>query len=216
MAKKNQTIKNLARVSGKQADANQAKAIMQLQKKVKKLSKLPETKWHYLQATSSCSTAWNIYEMSVTSQAAADSGHIGNSIMPKLLKIDGLLEPNATAGINQVRVFVAQVKGSNAEFQTGTQIPQGSSAIYNYLAQVNPNVAEGFYKILYDNVFTLNTVDKPNVKFSITCKPRHRITYPEGGSTSAEDGFLLLGFVGDNGTNFPTFEFSSMLLYTDC
>ena len=207
--------KNLSRVSGKQADANQAKAIIQLQKKVKKLSKMPETKWHYLNAASSCSTTWNIYELSVTSQAAADSGHIGNSMMPKLLKIDGILEPNATALTNQVRVFVAQVKGSYAEFQTGTQMPQGSSAIYNYLTQVNPNVADGFYKILYDNVFTLNTVDKPNVKFSISVKPKHKIVYPEGVTRQPKMHFLLIGFVGDNGVNFPTFEFSSMLLYND-
>ena len=70
-------------------------------------------------------------------------------------------------------------------------MPQGSSAIYNYLTQVNPNVADGFYKILYDNVFTLNTVDKPNVKFSISVKPKHKIVYPEGVTRQPKMHFYL-------------------------
>lgn len=206
--------KKLAPQSKKAADTAQAKAIVKLQKQVRMLSHQEELKWKTLEANSTCSNVWNVYELMVNSQSAADTGHIGNKCTPKRLRIRCQLICGDTT--NVVRIFVAQIKGSYANFSPANQLPQSSSTSNMCYIDVNPNVKDSFYKILHDRTYALNTANVVNREITIDVKPRHSIIYPEGGLTSSEDGGLIIAFVSDSlATPNPAFNFASTCYYVD-
>jgi hypothetical protein len=224
--KKSTAYKKYAPQSNKQADTSQAKAIVQLQKKVKKLVSMPELKQRIMTSSGSMSSIpntgisvgnlWQGFELSINSQSSHDDAHVADKITPKKLVVKYCIE-TSTDDYNRVRVVIMQIKGAWSDWNYPPQVNTTALTGGAILGIFGKNAMANTYKVLYDKTHVVDSTSQgaSNI-FTKTVYPKHTITYPLGGSTTAQDGAIMLMVVSDSSASpNPIFLYNAQLSYYD-
>ena len=193
-----------------------ASKVASLAKKVR--AQAPEHK-EFLTTLSNTGVGNAGYLMPLDTMAQGNSGitRLGNQITPKSLKFRYVLESEVADAYNQFRVIVVQAKNRNP-------------LIVQDFPSLHGSVTDEMrvkYTVMYDKTAMLQHIYAGNVagvalpvssyhQFKGSCKPRRRIEYVDGSSTST-GSTLYAFFVSDSAAvAHPDMEeWNSLLAFTD-
>lgn len=150
----------------------------------------------------------SITELSATTQGDTNNTRNGDTIYPTSLALRMKMNINASADSTQVRVII---------FRWISEAPSGvgnileSTSITSFKDQ-NERFQSQF---LYDRVFNLNSVNKPELFFSKRIKLTKPISYSEAAPGVANRNGIWILIISDEAVNTPTLAYNTRLYFKD-
>lgn len=194
--------------------ADYAKMAKQAYNGVKYLKSLVNVEKHPLDINTSINpdTTGLMTLLNATVQGDAEANRAGNSILLRSVNINMKFTMNTSATNTTIRYILFFDKEANGATPTGANILQNVSPIGNY----DHNQASRF-EVLYDNRLTLSVNGTSEVVKRIYRRLQRHTHYDGVAGTAADivDYGLWLYMVSDEGTNTPTVQIRSQLLFID-
>lgn len=191
-----------------------AKMAMQAYSGVKYLKSLVNVEKHPLDINVSVSpdTTGAMTLLNSTVQGDADNNRSGNSILLRSVNINMKFTMNTSATNTTIRYILFFDKEANGATPTGSNILQNVSPVGNY----DHNQASRF-QVLYDNRLTLSVNGTSEITKRIYRRLQRHTHYDgvAGNAADIVDYGLWLYMVSDEGTNTPTVQIRSQLLFID-
>lgn len=177
----------------------------------KKAYKMPELKFYGMSlADTSPGTTASIEEITTIGQGSGNNQREGNTIHGSSLHIRGKFNINASATATQVRLIIFQWKAGAGGPATALDVLE-TSAITSFKSD-NDRYKSNF---LYDRVFQLDSVNKPEIYFQKKLKlKKNLISYPESTATAETNGVFAF-LLSDEATNEPSSVIQCRLFYRD-
>lgn len=174
----------------------------------KKAYKAPEIKYNAITGTiTGPDTTGNVQELSLLAEGTTNNTRVGDKISPTSLRVRLKANINASATATQVRMMIFTWK-IDAPAGTGDLIT--GDAITGFKSENDKYKS----KILYDKVFQLNSVNRPEIFVSRKFKVPKYIAYQTGSSIANTNGLYIL-LISDEATNVPLLAYNSRLYYKD-
>lgn len=165
-----------------------------------------------IQYSESSTNAGVVDPLTEIAQGDSSSTRTGNSIYVRSVNVKGLWNWNSAGDANQtVRCVVIQDTQ-----QIGDTRPAWTDVFAHatVVSHLNPNTV-GRFKILYNQVFDLNT-QNPRRHFEINLAMRHHVRFNGANSTDIQRGGLyMLHLSTQASTNYPTLYGESRVSYHD-
>lgn len=186
--------------------------LTRLRKQVKRMMPKPEWKTEDKIATATITTTATVSSLFDPAQGDGESEFIGDSVRARSLLIRMSITPNATAGVNFLRVIIFRDKQCNGVAPTATQLLDSAS---NYDSPLNTDFGKRF-KVMFDRIYTVDTdangaqVDKIYRKLMFTIDGLDTA----GTNPPNTNGMFILA-ISDQATNGPSFRYNSRVRYTD-
>lgn len=197
-------VKPTAQVKGYQLN--------KMQKQLKRLIPKPEIKdvdvARASTAITSTATITNIAP--VTFISASEGGAVGDQFRAKSIFVRLAIAPNATAGVNFLRVIIIKDRQPNGVAPTiGTIFETGAST--NYLSPINDTQTLRF-KVIFDKTYTVDT----DANGAQVDKIYRRLNYKvEGQNAVPVSNGLFMVEISDQAVNGPAVQWYSRFKYID-
>lgn len=178
-------------------------------KLAKKANKLPELKQNEITwSATSVSSSGTMEELSVVAAGTGNNQKVGDRINPTSLRFRGTMNIHASATSSLVRLIIFRWNSGLFTTTVGDILVAGT--IKSFKSQDKRFESE----ILYDRVFKLNSVERPELFFQGKLKLKKPIAYAGGASAANRNsiGYLILS---DEATNTPTVDISSRMWFRD-
>lgn len=129
-----------------------------------------------------------------------DNARTGNSILVKGVRLTGSFRNNTTSPVPWTRVRVMIVR--DTQEVADTLYPSVSDLLENTgasicLSPLNSNTV-GRFTVLYDKVFTLDTLNKPQGIVKAYCPINKHVRYNGSGNTDIQKGNIFYMIICDN------------------
>lgn len=186
--------------------------LTRLRKQVKRMMPKPEWKYADIITTgTTITTTATITNLIPLAQGSSDDDRQGDKVTWRSLFHRMSVTPNATAGVNFLRVMIIQDKQNNGTAPTAAQIFQTST---NYLSPLNDDFGKRF-KVLFDRTYTVDTDANGAQVDKIYRKLRIVTEYAGAGSVVPNTNGIYLVQLSDQATNGPTTSTYTRLRYID-
>lgn len=170
-------------------------------------------KYDLVNQTPSPGTTGTVTHLTSVAQGDGDGNRTGNSIFVRALNIRGHVQRNsAGSSVQIVRIAIImdtqQIADSAPVF---SDIYEGTDV----LSHLNSDTV-GRFKVLYNQVITLDSVSVPLRPFQINLPMRHHVRYNGVNGTDIQRGALYFVAVSSQASaNYPAITFDARLSYHD-
>lgn len=144
------------------------------------------------------------------------TNRVGDSIKMQHIEVRGRIYKNATATQSLYRILLIRDLDGYGTTPNVGDIMEGVGTVSAPLTQLDFLNRKRF-SVLYDELGTLNSTGDSTTVFEISMPHGGHILYLGTTAAAASNGkgSLYLLFLSDEGTNTPTFGFSSRIVFTD-
>lgn len=174
---------------------------------------MPKPEWKYIDTAvfGTITTTATVFPLTAISQGDTDTSRTGDKVTLKSFLMRLNITPNATAGINFLRILALIDKQNNAVAPTAAQILQNSTTTYSPL---NDDWGKRF-KVFYDRTFTVDT-DATGGQVEKTYRKLRNVVieYPGTGTVPNTNGVYIL-MLADQPTDGPAVIGTVRIRYTD-
>jgi hypothetical protein len=144
------------------------------------------------------------------------TNRVGDSIKMQHIEVRGRIYKNAVATQSLYRILLIRDLDGYGTTPNVGDIMEGVGTVSAPLTQLDFLNRKRF-AVLYDELNTLNSTGDSTATFEISMPHGGHILYLGTTAAAASNGkgSLYLLFISDEGTNTPTFGFSSRIVFTD-
>lgn len=185
--------------------------LQSLRKQFKRMMPKSERKYKDVtQAATTVTTTASVTNMVPMAAGTSSTTAIGNQFQVKSWLWRASITPNATAGVNYLRVILVRDKQSSGAAPAIADILESST---NYMSPLADKYSDRF-KILFDKLYTVDTdangaqVDKIYRKFNF------KVVYDSASNLAYTNGLYLIQ-ISDQATNGPSVAWYSRVRYID-
>lgn len=195
-----------------------AKSLMSLKKRLMRLEKAPEKRFHDVTVSGTIGTTMSVNALSAIAEGDTDDSRAGHIINPKSLYVRYSAKANATGASSAaeqiiVRFMVVQDLRHSSAAPTAAEILEGSATVYDFL-EVN-DATRGAFKVLMDDTVALSWSGNGCYFNKRYIKLKGKTYYDGVNATDYAKGNYWVCVVSDNNTYPASYQFDSRLGYTD-
>lgn len=167
-----------------------------------------EIKYNNVTLPSTVSSTASITELSVVGQGDSTQARDGNVVKGTSINVRGTLAINASATCTQVRMIIFQYKTEAPS--TALDILEASS-IQSFKSRTDR------YKsvFLYDRVFQLDSVNKPEIFFNIKRKLKNQMVTYDDSNTDATGNSVSVLLISNEATNVPDLTAKARFIFQE-
>jgi len=181
-------------------------------KQVKRMIPRPEWKsFDVARAATTITTTATLTNLAAMSPGTGESDFVGDKVRMKSVLLRMSITPNATAGVNYLRVIVFRDKQSNV----GTP-PTAATLLQvatNYLSPLNNDNGMRF-KVMYDQTFTVDT-DANGAQVQKLYRRLNYVSEFQAGVAIPITNSTYILEISDQAANGPSVQWYSRVRYTD-
>lgn len=159
------------------------------------------------------STTWSTVLLNGVAQGDDNDQRNGRSLKCTSINVNGFLLKHNSAAQTIIRIALVYMARTESANPTLSHVFTTDNSV---VSKYNVDHA-GDYKILFDRTIMLDGANKTMSKISIRRKLYNHMKFSGTGGTvsSIESGGLFLIYMSNEGTNTPTFNYSSRFRYVD-
>lgn len=174
----------------------------------KKAYKLPELKYKDSSfSTTNPDSSGSLNILMSLNQGTTNNERVGDTVSPTSMTIRGKMNIHSSATATQVRILIfrwlSEAPGAVTDVLESAAITSFKSQNLRYQSE-----------ILYDRVFQLDSVNRPELYWQKKIKLKHKICYPESSSAANRNGIYAI-VLSDEATNTPTLDTKYRIFYRD-
>lgn len=182
-----------------------------LKKQVKGMIPKTESKYKDVsQAATTITTTATVTNLAPMSSNSTATTAVGTQFQVKSWLWRASITPNATAGVNYLRVILVRDKQSNLAAPAIADVLESST---NYMSPLKDAYSDRF-KVLFDKMYTVDTDANGSQVDKIYRKLNFKISFESASNLPYTNGLYLLQ-LSDQATNGPSVAWYSRVRYID-